>query len=528
MKTHSSLYTVISRARYAVAVACFSLLAGCAQPSGQTTQAPTPPRLFPDYAGVTVPVGIAPLHFDVQEEGARVYATFACVPAQGIAQAEGQPAGAGQSAGSVAGQAASQSEVAFAVRGRHTVSIPTQKWHNLTAQAAGGAIRVTVSVKQPSGWTTFAPFDIFVSADSIDHYLAYRLIAPGYEVYSKMGIYQRDLRSFRQTPILENTLVQGNCMNCHSFSQHQPDQMSLHIRGELGCTLLTHGDQVEALNTKTDETFGNCVYPYWHPSGDYIVYSINKTLQVFHAIHDQRIEVVDLASDIAVYHPTTHRLLSCDLLQTDDFETFPSFSPDGRTLYFASSKQRQIPEEYQDVHYDLCAIAFHPEDGTFGDHVDTLVHASALGKSISFPRPDPTGRFILYTLSDYGNFSIWHREADLWLLDLADGTTRPADALNSPDVESYHSWSRNGRWVVVSSRRGDGLYTRPYLAHVNEDGTFAKPFLLPQQDPGTYYSQSLYSYNVPEFVEAPVTWDVPAVETLLKGKERQTVTFECL
>ncbi|WP_185964675.1 PD40 domain-containing protein, partial [Klebsiella pneumoniae] len=92
------------------------------------------------------------------------------------------------------------------------------------------------------------------------------------------------------------------------------------------------------LNTKTEETGGNCVYPYWHPSGEYVVYSVNQTIQAVHAIRERRIEVIDLASDIVVYHPQSKQLLTNDLLRTDAFETFPSFSPDGRTLYFSSSQ----------------------------------------------------------------------------------------------------------------------------------------------------------------------------------------------
>ena len=71
--------------------------------------------------------------------------------------------------------------------------------------------------------------------------------------------------------------------------------------------------------------------------------------------------------------------------------------------------------------------------------------------------------------------------------------------LNSNDVESYHSWSSNSRWVVFSSRRIDGLYTRPFIAYINSDGNAAKPFLLPQKDVD-FYSLSMKSYNIPEFV----------------------------
>ena len=77
---------------------------------------------------------------------------------------------------------------------------------------------------------------------------------------------------------------------------------------------------------------------------------------------------------------------------------------------------------------------------------------------------------------------------------------RPADELNSDDTESYHSWSSNGKWVVFSSRRLDGRYTRLYIAHFDGEGHFSKPFLLPQKKM-SYNDLRLRSYNIPEFVQ---------------------------
>ncbi len=109
----------------------------------------------------------------------------------------------------------------------------------------------------------------------------------------------------------------------------------------------------------------------------------------------------------------------------------------------------------------------------------------------------------MFTLAAYGNFSIWHKDADLYQVDLSTGVYRPLAVLNSEDVESYHSWSSNSRWVVFSSRRIDGLYTRPYIAYVDADGNEHKPFLLPQKDTD-YYAGLMKSFNVPEFITGEV------------------------
>lgn len=134
---------------------------------------------------------------------------------------------------------------------------------------------------------------------------------------------------------------------------------------------------------------------------------MNKTRQVFHVAKDKRIEVVDLESDIIVYQPETKQVLTPDLLKTASFETFPAFSADGRTLYFCSAEKKEMTKEYKDVKYSLCSISFNPKDGTFGDHIDTLVSEKKINKSISFPRPSYDGKYIMFTLSNYGNFSIW-------------------------------------------------------------------------------------------------------------------------
>lgn len=76
-------------------------------------------------------------------------------------------------------------------------------------------------------------------------------------------------------------------------------------------------------------------------------------------------------------------------------------------------------------------------------------------------------------------YPYWHHEADLWLLDLSTGEKRPMAGANSKDTESFHNWSTNSRWLVLSSRRDDGLYTRPYFCHVDSKGNVSKAFYNP-------------------------------------------------
>ena len=433
------------------------------------------PDIFPDYTEVTIPVNIAPLNFSLKEN-----------PDKAILLIENE-----------------NQKIKINSREGEFL-IPEGKWKRLLTEAKGKTLHFTVSVKKKNEWIRYKPFSVNVSADPIDSYIAYRLIPPGYELWSKMGIYQRNLENYRQSAIYENYLTKENCVNCHSFPLQNPDKMLFHMRQTYPGTMLIDNGKIEKLNTKTAHTLSALVYPSWHPSGDFIAFSVNKTMQLFHQNHKNRIEVYDLSSDAVVYDVKKHEITTSPLLsQKGVFETFPTFSPDGETLYFCTADSVNVPSEYQQVKYSLCSIGFDPHSRTFGDKVDTLFNAAQHDKSVSFPRVSPDGKWLMFTLSEYGNFSIWHKDADLWMLNLATKEIYPLNRLTSHHAVSYPSWSHNSRWVVFSSRRIDGLYTRPFFAHINDDGNPEKPFLLPQRST-KFYNELLYSYNIPEFITGKV------------------------
>lgn len=388
-------------------------------------------------------------------------------------------------------------------------------WKELLADAKGKQIKVEHCVQTDKGWEAYQAFEIHVAEEDIDPYLAYRLIPPGYEMWNEMGIYQRNLENFEEMAILNNTQTDRNCMNCHSFCMQNPEQMQLHLRAKHAGTLLINKGEITKLETKTEQTMSALVYPYWHPSGKYIVYTVNDTKQLFHTNHQNRIEVMDLASDVVVYDVEKNEIVTApQIFDKEVFETFPSFSADGKTLYYCAARQQKMPDDTEKLKYHLCAISFDAETRSFGDKVDTLYHAEQMDKSVSFPRVSPDGKHLMFTLADYATFPIWHQEADLWMMDLQNGETVCLDALNSNSVESYHSWSSNSRWVVFSSRRMDGLYTRPYIAYVSADGTVGKPFILPQAK-GDFYEKCMNSYNIPELVKGKV--DVNRYELVRKA-----------
>lgn len=182
-------------------------------------------------------------------------------------------------------------------------------------------------------------------------------------------------------------------------------------------------------------------------------------------------------------------------------ETFPCWSPEGEFLYF-SRTIADATTPFDSIRYDLYRIAFDPELEQFGE-VEALFIASDQEQSASFPRISPDGKYLLCTLHDYGTFPIWHKEADLSLINLSTGEAMVQEEVNSEDTDSYHTWAQNSRWIVFSSRRGDGRYTKLFISYLNQAGQFQKAFLLPQKDPGMYNS-FFYSYNRPELITGSI------------------------
>lgn len=455
-----------------------------------------PQGMFPDYSEVTVPCNIAPLDFSL-DGGEKAFLEIAS-PGRRI----GVKAGKG------------------------VFRIPMRGWKAALRDAAGADLTFTVSVRRGGEWLSYEPFPVHVSADEADPYVSYRLIAPGYGLWNKMGLYQRNITSFRQTPIYENKLTDNNCVNCHSFRMQDPSRMVFHMRAKNGGTVFMDGGRVEKLNTKTDRTMSNLVYPYWHPDGRYIAFSVNKTAQAFHASDPDRIEVFDSASDVVVFDTQTMEVFSNpNLMREDAFETFPTFSPDSRSLYFCSAPAvDSMPGGYRKAHYNLCRVDFDPEAGKVGSKIDTIYHAGD-SASVSFPRISPDGKQLVFTRHGFGNFSIWHKDADLYAVNLSDGSVRPLDEANAPGVDSYHSWSSNSRFLVFSSRRLDGLYTRLYMTHVDENGSESKPFLLPQRNPRKFYSDLMFSYNIPEFVKGKVKTDRHKIGSTMRRSSGTTLSF---
>ena len=459
------------------------------------------PSIFPDYTDITVPANIAPLNFRIKEQGQKYVTVF-------------------QAGGTTV------------VTGGEKVTISAGKWEELKKN---GSITVQVYALNGTLWFGYKPFTITVS-EQIDPYISYRLIMPSVECYERLSINQRDLTSFSEKVIYANQLVQtnqnGQCINCHHYRNYSTDNMQFHARQYLGCTVMVIDGQMRKVNLKTDSTISAGVYPAWHPTHDYIAYSTNKTHQSIHSSDHNRIEVTDEESDLILYDIRNNAV---SIIENDSsqFECFPAWSPDGRMLYYVSAyydapfdnkRKDNVFINSANIRYDLYCKPFDPDTRTWGSST-LLYQCSADSMSATLPRVSPDGRWLMFSMAPYGVFHIWHRESDLWMMDLTDRSVRRLDELNSPEVESYHSWSSNGKWVIFSTRREDGAYTRLYIAHLEDNGTFSKPFALPQRDPD-FSSSFMYSYNIPEFMKEPVHIGPKQFASFISGTQTTQVQYQ--
>ncbi len=442
------------------------------------------PAIFPDYCDVTVPCNIAPLNFMLPADQ-----FDECVARFSTPDGRQQTYGKGVK-----------------------VQMPVSEWHAILDASKGKSLKVEVWGQKENEWLSFAPFEIHVADEPIDEYLSYRLIEPSYIVYDYMEIAQRNLTSFEETQIFNNKVScddpKGQCINCHSYQNYKTDNMLFHARVTRGGTVIVSDGKVSKVNLKRDNTISAGVYPAWHPTARLIAFSTNLTHQVFHTAHPNKVEVFDTASDLILYDVATD---SVSIICNDSIllEVFPTWSPDGKFLYYCKSVP--LPEElrgedisatWSKVQYNLYRRSFELTSRTFGEE-ELVYDAASADKSVTLPRVSPDGRYILFAEGQHGCFHIWHHDADIACLPLAQDSVIDLSCLNSEGfAESYPSWSSNGRWIMCASRRIDGNYSRVFISYFS-NGKARKAFLLPQEDP-EHNVFRLKSYNRPEFMVEPV------------------------
>jgi WD40 repeat protein len=452
-------------------------LASCSRvPSETYAEIARPPQISPDAAGAVIPPNIAPLSFRVLEPGEAYFVDIHAPEGNAIRIASKTGA----------------------------IRIPQRKWRALLDANRGQQVSFDVYVENADkGWQKFQSVATTIAREDIDDTLVFRLMKPIYNWWKDIGIYQRDLTGYRRSLVLHGRSFGSGCLNCHSFVGNQPDTLTIGLRSaEYGSsTLLARGNAVDKIGARWG-------YTAWHPSGKLAVYSINKVAQFFHRGGSETRDVVDLDSALACYMVQSEQVVCPPALaEKNRLETYPTWSPDGKYLYFCSGpllwsdRDTVPPKDYEKLKYDLRRVPYDIDTDTWGS-VETVLSADETGLSILLPRISPDGKFLLFCMCEYGCFPIYQRSSDLYLMDLATGAYRRLD-INSDCSESWHSWSSNSRWIAFSSKRQGGLFTRTFLSYVDETGKVHKPIIVPQENPD-YYDTLLETYSVPELVRGQI------------------------
>jgi hypothetical protein len=444
-----------------------------------------PARIYPDYCSAVIPPNIAPLNFMVKEEG-----EYYCA------------------------KISSEKGAGFDVFSRSaTIQIPEDSWHELLEKNRGNELRIDIFVKgKNQGWSRFGAITNRISNEDIDGYLVYRRMHPTHVlIRGRLGIFQRNLGNFDEKVVLDNrrSRYTAGCVNCHTFCKNKPDKLLIGVRTreEGDNTLLIEPGAINKLKVKLG-------YTSWHPSGRLATYVISRMFLFFHTAQFEARDTMDLDSMLACYAVDANNVRTSPGISVKErLETWPAWSSDGKYLYFCSApmlwppQTKTLPKEYGDVKYDLFRISYDVENDKWGE-AQTVLSAKDTGLSITMPRTSPDGRWLIFCMCEYGSFSPWQPSSDMYIMDLkaAEQTGRFEYRrldIDSDKSESWHCWSSNSRWIVFSSKREHGIFTRSYLSYVDENGKAYKPIVVPQRDP-EFYSYTLETFNTPELVTGPI------------------------
>ena len=444
-----------------------------------------PARIYPDYSSTVIPPKIAPLNFTVQEKGLSYLAKIYSEKGEAI-------------------EISSRSG---------KILIPENSWHKLLETNRGGELHFDIFVRTENRkWNRFSTITSKIANDDMDNFLVYRRMHPTYlQTRGRVGIFQRDLRNFDEKVVIDNSHYRDSsgCFNCHTFCGNSPEKVLIGVRTnvEKDSTLLIEGDTVKKLGAK----FG---YTTWHPSGRVAAYAIINQLLFFHTANNEMRDAIERDS-LIVYYIFDNKAVTTSpgISRKDYLETWPTWSADGKYLYFCSALMpwpqhtEVLPPDYNELKYDLSRISYDVESDKWGE-VETVVSAKNTGLSVAMPRTSPDGRWLIFCMSEYGSFAPFQPSSDLYMIDLKSaGETGLYEykrlEINSDKSEAWHCWSSNSRWIVFSSKRDNDIFTRSYISYVDETGKVSKPLVIPQKDP-EYYDYCLEMFTTPELITGPL------------------------
>ncbi|KAA6341494.1 hypothetical protein EZS27_010694 [termite gut metagenome] len=447
------------------------------------------PQIFPDYTGLAIPPNIAPLTFEIKEKGDKFLVRISGKNGKEISIYQSHP----------------------------EIQIAKKEWRKLLEQNKNDTLFISIHTQRNNQWYRFQTIRNFIAEDTIDPYLVYRDIAPTDGLWNQMGMRQRNLESFDEYELVNNYRIEHNCMNCHTFYRNSPNQFLFHVRGDHGGTVFYKDGQLRKMEFPVPRVLSSGAYCNWHPNGRLVAFAVNKIKQNYYITGYERKmkEVFDLESDIVLYDMEKSTVFTFPQIASKQRENLPVWSADGRTLYFVSARPHVINTPNEEVLYSLMQVSYDENTNSLGEP-EVLISNEEINGSISFPTVSPDGRFMFFCVTDFGYFPVANKSADIYLIDLKTNVYCKPE-MNSDESESYISWSSNNRWFVFSSRRLDGMNSKPFICHIDESGRISKPFIIPQKK-ADYYAVDHRNFSRPELIKGRINLKFNNLEPVIFSK----------
>jgi hypothetical protein len=332
--------------------------------------------------------------------------------------------------------------------------------------------------------------------------------------------------------VLQNLPV---CANCHSFTadgatlamdadyvNNKGAYLITPVRKEM---VLTPGDIISWNDyERSGQTFG--LLSQISPDGRYVVSTV-KDLAVFITRPPRAFSQLffPVKGILCVYDRQARTFRA--LPGADDpnlVQSNPVWSPDGRYLVFARARVpdlslthamgqhalsaddgRVLIRDGKPFRFDLYRIPFN--DGA-GGTPEPLAGASHNGTSNYFARYSPDGRWIVFCRAK--SYMLLQPDSELYIIPAEGGEARRLRC-NTARMNSWHSWSPNGHWLVFSSKVYSD-YTQLCLTHIDENGDSTPPVLL------SHLTAPSRAANIPEFVNTTPDAILHIRAQFLKGR----------
>jgi len=321
--------------------------------------------------------------------------------------------------------------------------------------------------------------------------------------------------------VLENLPV---CGNCHSFSQDGAVlAMDVDYANSKGSYVITHVQPEMTLATSDiitwdsyrredgEQTFG--LLSQISPDGRYVVSTV-KDKSVFVPQPNLAFSQLffPLRGILCLYDRQMGTFRALPGADNPEFvQSNPVWSPDGKYIVFARARAydlkdtrgqgkilltreecKEFVEDGKPFLFDLYRLPFN--DGQ-GGTPEPLAGASNNGVSNFFARYSPDGRWIVFCKAK--SYMLLQPDSELYIIPAQGGEARRLRA-NTRRMNSWHSWSPNGKWLVFSSKAYSD-YTQLCLTHIDENGESTPVVLL------DHLTSPDRAANIPEFVNAQPT-----------------------